>query len=500
MPRIKEYTPDVSPFAQMPGRAASGDDFGGQIGEALIKGGAELEQAHKVLKDNEDRQDVSNVHAALAKARAEWTVHLHERAQQAKPGDSTFMQKFTEDFGKYVGDTRLIAKTQKGQMAFDEGAATLGAHFYEQAGLFQAKSIGTKAVEDYKVTLDAGRNTLLTDPTQFNQVLAQQEAALMDPNGMYARMPAAKREELLIQTRKEMALSFGQGLIRNGAPEILKKQLSESTLDKLLDADAKNKLMADADVAIKEKSREAEHQANLAKAARKVEQEKVMEQIVIGIANGKIKKSDIINADLPAVGQGSKEHFLNVLHAKAKEAADKPIKTVPSVMLGLYDDIRQGKVPSTDVIDRAYLNKTLSWEDKERLTKAWQENRTPDGERMNRRKEEFFTGVKPHIDRSNPLQGKIDAPGSEAMYRFRVEVDNKMAEYRRTGKDPYDLLDPSKPDYMGKPDTLAPFQKTIQQSMQDVTRRIKPSAALPPDQLRKPGETIADWRRRTAGQ
>jgi hypothetical protein len=63
-------------------------------------------------------------------------------------------------------------QTKSGKQAFQRGAADLSAHFVEQAGLYQAKAMGQKAKQDYLVTLDANRSTLVSDPTQFGSVLA----------------------------------------------------------------------------------------------------------------------------------------------------------------------------------------------------------------------------------------------------------------------------------------------------------------------------------------
>jgi hypothetical protein len=43
------------------------------------------------------------------------------------------------------------------------------------------------------------------------------------------------------------------------------------------------------------------------------------------------------------------------------------------------------------------------------------------------------------------------------LYWFDREIDRKIQRYRRDGKDPHDLFDPSKPDYLGTPEALAPY-------------------------------------------
>jgi hypothetical protein len=57
---------------------------------------------------------------------------------------------------------------------------------------------------------------------------------------------------------------------------------------------------------------------------------------------------------------------------------------------------------------------------------------------------------------ADTAEGKSDRSGILRLYNFERDVDRKMEAYRRDGKDPLDLLDPSKPDYLGTPEALLP--------------------------------------------
>ena len=61
---------------------------------------------------------------------------------------------------------------------------------------------------------------------------------------------------------------------------------------------------------------------------------------------------------------------------------------------------------------------------------------------------------------------------------LRNDIELKIASYHKGNKNPYDLFDPSKPDYIGSPEALAPYQKSIPESIADYTARMR--AALPP--------------------
>lgn len=125
------------------------------------------------------------------------------------------------------------------------------------------------------------------------------------------------------------------------------------------------------------------------------------------------------------------------------------------------------RVSDLTPIDKAFGKDTLNKSDYEFAVKRFNEQRTPDGDVLSKRRAEFIKGVAPLIDKSNPLMGSIDPSGPQQMYLLNWDIDQKIAAYRKAGKDPFDLFDPSKPDYLGRPDALRPYQKPLQQSLQD---------------------------------
>jgi hypothetical protein len=176
--------------------------------------------------------------------------------------------------------------------------------------------------------------------------------------------------------------------------------------------------------------------------------------------------------------------------------------------LGLLDRIRlpygndQKITDMSQILDNAHsLNKA----DFEFVQKQFNEVMTPGGEKLAARRAKFFEDYGPQIDHSNPLMGKIDESGKSQRYLFEYAVDQKMDELRAANKNPGDALDPAKPDFMGKPEAIAPYQKTLQQSLQDKTRALTGAASAntpAPTSVtpqRQPGETIQDYMKRVGG-
>lgn len=251
MPRIREYTQQTSASSAgvPPTRRAEAADFGGDMGFAQL--GTAVRGVADAVADAETRQEVSTVAARLAQARAENSLALAERAQ-ADDGDPEFSQKFTGEVAGRLSqiENGLKLQTRAGQDAWARGSAQLSAHLLERAGIHQIAAAGAKAKKDYLVTLDANRNTLLNDPAQFESVLQAAGDALNDPNGPYARMPAADRERLTVQTRQALALSAVDGLINRVSPEQAKEQLLSGAWDSYLDADHKSALLKQSDAKI----------------------------------------------------------------------------------------------------------------------------------------------------------------------------------------------------------------------------------------------------------
>jgi hypothetical protein len=105
--------------------------------------------------------------------------------------------------------------------------------------------------------------------------------------------------------------------------------------------------------------------------------------------------------------------------------------------------------------------------------------RTDAGQKLGDTKRRFLSAVEPQIDKSG-IAGIPDPAGKERFYQFQWQLEQRIDEYRRAGKNPYDLMDPSKPDYMGKPDVVRGFAGPFSQQLMNATRPIDVRPALIP--------------------
>lgn len=485
MSRIPVYEQQTSATADINGRRAQAGDafaFGPELGAAFSK-------TSDIIQDATERQEVSDVQAKLAKARAEWTVQLQERAQSTDPGDSTFAGKFNEDFGKYLGTLQDGVQTRAGQMAFQKGASQLAAHFVETAGVYQAKAIGAKSVQDYTVALDARRNELLSDPTQFEALRAAAINDLTDPSGPYARMPAAEREKLRIQTEQTLALSAVQGLIQNGAPELAKRQLQGGKWDAFLDADKKSALTDRAEVGIRAKDSEAERQRQLAERERRDRQDATMRTMLARIIDpknngGALSDREILaNPDLDAPRM---QHMIDYKRARAKELADgaEQRRNPMKVRELLGEIIAAGDDPSKaftlDNVNAAYREGKIS-------TPEWsflsgQFDRYKDGSTNS-----FARDLNSRIGQiEGQIRGSLffmSAPEKsiDAVNRMRYDLDEQVRELRSQKINPRELLNPKSKNYFFSAENLQTYFRPLNEEVRaqaNAARGVAPTGPV----------------------
>lgn len=224
--------------------------------------------------------------------------------------------------------------------------------------------------------------------------------------------------------------------------------------------------------------------------------------------NPTVTAKAIVNSDV--LTREAKERMIGV--ATRANKPDPLSQVSHDTTMSLLDRARRpdgdpSKLTTLQPVYDAFINEKLNRTDFEFIRKEFNDMRTPEGESLSVRKQQFIKSIKQSIDESNPLMGKLDPSGSQQMYQFEIDLDRKVQEYRAAGKNPYDLLDPSKPDFMGKPEALSPYQKTLQQSLRDQANRMTgaPGAGskvptVAPAPQKNPNESIADYLKRTGKQ
>jgi len=211
IPQIQESVEPQGKIEIMRRGQANANDFGGQIADGMERLATGLNEAANQAQQFAETQDVTNVHVAMAKARADWTQNLQDRASQAQPGDDTFAPTLMKDMGSYFDQGAASASTLKGQQLWARSAADMASEFGQKAIGIQSDLAGKAAINDYNSTVDSAGRAVHADETQLGPALEQVRNAIDDPNGMYSRIPSTVRDKLKQQAEEQLNYAAAHG-------------------------------------------------------------------------------------------------------------------------------------------------------------------------------------------------------------------------------------------------------------------------------------------------
>lgn len=155
--------------------------------------------------------------------------------------------------------------------------------------------------------------------------------------------------------------------------------------------------------------------------------------------------------------------------------------TVADFMKRIYlPDGDPNKISEITPLVQAVADKRLNKADFSFLRTEVTNAQTPDGSRLGQTKVKFLDSVKSAIGKPNPISGALDPVGSQNLYNFQQYVDAKIAQYRKAGKDPYELFRPGSPEYLGSPSVLAPFQRTMEDSLNYMQQSLSRTGTTAP--------------------
>lgn len=139
-----------------------------------------------------------------------------------------------------------------------------------------------------------------------------------------------------------------------------------------------------------------------------------------------------------------------------KDTKIEPISRETEIRL--VSDIRSGKITDLDSVFEEYKLGHLTRTGLGFVQTVFKEMKDPAGNSLQKQLDTFLHSIKSQITLSNDLIGQRFPEQDAKFYEFQWILNKKIEDYRKTGKDPRDLIDPANPAYMGDPKALAPFQ------------------------------------------
>ena len=476
----------------------------GEAGARMIEG--DIRAAGGVALDYMQHREISQGAAAYAKLNDQLTQKWNDTAKSADPNDPTVAQQFREQVLEPTlqnfGESFL---TEGGQKWAEARVESLRGHMFEKT----AADMGTLAAQAVAVNVRTMSNTMsntaMMDPSSVPHLLDGIEGtvgAMVDSSPNLKGADAAKaRLALTERMREDIVKSGAIGAIQKAAnPEAEAQRWGEKYPQYISGADLKT-LSANARQQIRADRMDRAYSDMLAKKDAEARSDATETSYLQKLYSDDPKQQSEVSAKAivndPTLTRVAKERMVGVVNREMKPetAAAESNRNY----LNILDDIRTGKTNDVESIYKARIDGKINRADFNQALKDFTDFRSPEGQRVGQAEDQFLAAVKPLIDKSNPLMGKVDQDGALNVYRLRMDMKKKIEEYRATGKDWRNLFDPSKPDFMGKPEALTQYQKPLAQSLQDQARKLtaQPQAAPPP--ARKPGETPAQYLKRTGG-
>lgn len=442
-----------------------------------------------------EHDEVSKGAANYAKLQSGLLQRWNETAKNADPNDPTIAAKFRDEVVEpALQKYQEGFLTEGGQKFADSHMASLRQEMFTKTAADMSSLAAIAVKNNYTTTVNTLSNTVRTDPSALPNALKTVDSttgALADSNPNLTPVQAAQiKSDLALDAKKEIVKSAAIGAIAINPEEGLKK-FSAPEYAKYISGSELQQLTQQAKAVQRAERVDQTYQRTLQEQARKEVSDQSEGEYLTKLHSGDPDQQKQVSAKAIAndftLTREARERMINIVKKETEP------ETAASVSNSTASDlIRRIRLPigspdRVDTLDPVYeaLEKgKLNKSDLKFVREEFANMRTPEGQALGTRTNDFIASVKPLLDKSNPLMGKIDQSGAQQVYNFTVDLQRKVAEYKKAGKDPYSLMDPRSPDYMGSPAALAPYQKPLQQSLQDT------AASLRNSNLTAPGTTI----------
>ena len=469
--------------------AISPEAYGVGLGRGLTELGEGLAAADSRLRDQRDRIQLSEMSMQLAVRMDEAkerilhdnNIPFDQKAAQLASESSTMLREIEE-----TGGSGPVRAAFRAHATNEFGQARIDLSHEARKIEGQQQLLETDRLNDWKMDRAAqlpltGINASHSDVLSLGQQVDHLLEATVKNGLLHPAEAEKKRTELLNRYWEQYAANYPEHMKAIEAGGVTEGHPIE------MDARQLRRYGNIADQMIAGRHAEEDRARKEAERQLKAEQMTTQNSFIDKLTKNTLRTKEILASNLDPVGEGSKEHYIHLLEAKAKAArSGENFHHDPAVFAKTLEDIRKERITTEAEVEQVFMdsvkrNRGITWEDTVKLRTEVDDVRTPEGSRLGKLKSAFLSGVEAQINKSNPLMGVLDPSGRQKFYEFSHYVDEKVNELRHTNEDPHTLFDPKSPKYLGAPGVLIPFQKTTQESMKDLSERLK----------RKPEETIA---------
>ncbi len=461
MPQIREYESKVSNPGAINYAPVSPDSFGAAVGRGAEDLGQGLGAAAQVLQKRANQNDLLSGFQKNSELLSKYAVEAKARAGKltvdSTPEEiSNLTPQLLEDYKKEAeqasdGFDTTVGKSHWAKLMAETTHSLTMESMHQQAEvagtLSSAKVVS--AAQQTSATLER-----LPSKESFLSSLAVAKETL-DKSVSHGDFPGAdgvaKAAKLFADIKSTYATSTIRGMIANDAPGT-KAALERGDFDKDygLDGEAKLQLIGHADMTIRANNSADEQKNRLAKEALEKQQDVTRGQFLNQLMGGKdesgkalppLDRDSILNSNLPNVGLGSKDWFINQMSDAGKKAAEDN-----SQFTNLFTQVHQGKITNSKDLT-SWVGHGLSWSGYKDLEGEIQGKNTPEGEMESRAKLDLESMGKKGLDRSDPLIGIVDREGPQRTGYWNQYVISQYQKLKAQGKSSAQIYDSLSQDF-----------------------------------------------------
>lgn len=209
----------------------------------------------------------------------------------------------------------------------------------------------------------------------------------------------------------------------------------------------------------------------------KKEQYKIAEdELLTGIASNDLNWTSARVLSDPRFAW-NREHALALLQRPALGEPDARHSALVRRELEEQIGLPPGNPNKVQTEEQVYSHfKDLTTKDYEAVIKQVRDLRSAGGQRLAERKKEFLAAIKARFRSIDDLSGQLYGESGQQFDLYRADLERKIDEFRAAKKDPFDLMDPAKPDYFGGFDNVDSYKRSLQEQLAERARGKAPPA------------------------
>jgi hypothetical protein len=424
----------------------------------------------------------------MSKARSDLTTHLDQSLQTAPVGDTTFSSRMSQDISDYMDQMDGNFNTRQGQSAFNRQKAELTDSLLTKANTGQIAIAGDAAKQNFLTMNDKNRSTLVTDPGQFQSVLASTNQALNDPSGVYANIDPKTRGELQRTSTEGLALSAVEGMARIN-PGLAKSSIESGNWDQYVSGQQRwqldnitNRMLMAQEV---DQNRQLALEQKQQMMAAKQSEDGYIQQLVADptkLSAQQIATDPNLTPDMKLKWINPSSGILTVALGQKDSATLGP--GFVNALQGIHaPDGTPGKITNEDQLISMLPQPGQPPSPNQLTVQGYKELRgelssrtTQDGRAESDMKNQFLKAQQQQIVYLGGTNVK-DPQGEQNYSKYMNWFIPAYQAQKDAGKASTALLTPGSPDYMGN--QTENYKRSQNQTMQDVTNASKAAVAPP---------------------